>query len=51
MIASGIPGATSVRFNVDPGTGYTGIGCGFYARAVNKVGASPLVFAGNDPNH
>ena len=24
MIASGIPGATSVRFNVDPGTGYTG---------------------------
>ena len=49
-VAIATPGATSVQFVYGGNTGYTGVLCGFYARAVNSVGASPLVFAGNDLN-
>jgi hypothetical protein len=47
--ASSAPGATSVRFSFGGWTDYEGQLCGFYVRAVNKIGASPLVSAGADP--
>jgi hypothetical protein len=49
VVAIGTPGVTSVRFQYGGTTDYQGQHCGFYARAVNSVGASELVSAGDDP--
>ena len=45
---SGKPKATTSKFNSTYGSDYEGGLCGFYVRAVNRIGASFLVFAGVD---
>ena len=48
-LASSSPGATSIRFKYGGNTDYRGVFCGFYARAVNQLGASLLARVAGGP--